>query len=451
MRKKTPDLAQSYEEEAHPAEGVVRLTKLPLVAVGLLLLIAMCALIYAVSARHQPSSGSGNLATYDMTAAQSILDASKGYREIIQGYEQHADSHADRQADSHATPIAEVVPTTTATATATVIKAKTEATGPDEQHLEQHLEEEQLRYALLRDAIVSATRVELEAPAAALPLSGGLSSLGIGGNNFEQGAFEKDAFEKGYVEKSDPLSQGLSALLSGAQGATPEALPADPNLRGRKEDYLREAASYSYSPQQRLDPIAPFELKVGTVIPAILDTQINSDLPGMIIAHVSRPVRDTRTGRAVLIPAGAKLIGDYDQHIATGQKRLLVIWRRVQFPDASTLALEKMPGLDARGQAGFQDKVDNHYWRTFGSALLLSVISAAAQQSQGDIQTIDEAGRRTFTRQEALSAELGRQWGELGRETIKKNFDIQPSLVIRPGFRFNVLVNKDLILPPYFQ
>ena len=186
MRKKTPDLAQSYEEEPHPAEGVVRLTKLPLVAVGLLLLIAMCALIYAVSARHQPSSGSGNLATYDMTAAQSILDASKGYREIIQGYEQHADSHADRQADSHATPIAEVVPTTaaTATATATVIKAKAEATGPDEQHLEQHLEEEQLRYALLRDAIVSATRVELEAPAAALPLSGGLSSLGIGGNNF---------------------------------------------------------------------------------------------------------------------------------------------------------------------------------------------------------------------------------------------------------------------------
>ena len=438
MSKKTSDLAQSPEEEPHPAEGVVRLTKLPLVAVGVMLLIAASALIYAVLARHQPSSASGNLATMDRTATQSILDAGKGYREIIQGYDRHDDRPDDRHNAPSAEPIAEVMPTATP-----VIKAATLAktTAPDEQQIEQQIEERQLRYALLRDAIVSTTRVELEAPATSHPLPG------LGGNLLDQGYLDKHPLAQG----NDALSQGLNSLLSGAQGAKTEASGSDPNLRGRKEDYLREAAAYSYSPQQRLAPIAPFELKVGTLIPAILDTQINSDLPGMIIAHVSRPVRDTRTGKAVLIPAGAKLIGDYDQHIATGQKRLLVIWRRVQFPDASTLALEKMPGLDARGQAGFQDKVDNHYWRTFGSAMLLSVISAAAQQSQGDIQTIDDTGRRTFTRREALSAELGRQWGEVGRETIKRNSDIQPSLIIRPGFRFNVLVNKDIILPPYGQ
>ncbi len=429
MSKKRPVIGASPdapEDAQHPAEGVVRLTKLPLLAVGVMLLTALCALVYAVLERHQSSRAPGNSGVMDMTGAQSILDAGKGYKEIIQGYESPEVLLPEAGADTRDQKVATPSPLSKAIA-ATDFLSPFQSDAQDERKLEI----QQLRDALLRDAIVSRTRVELDDSFAQPEFPLALSA-----------SLPKTQLPPG-VMTNDLLTNRIDTLL----GAGKEPAAADPNLRGRKEKYVNEASSYAYSPHLKLAPIAPFEIKVGTVIPAILDTQINSDLPGMIIAHVSRSVRDTRTGTAVLIPAGSKLIGDYDHHIAAGQKRLLVVWRRVQFPDASTLALDNMPGVDARGQSGFQDRIDNHYWRTFGSAFLLSVISAASQSSQGDLQV--DAGRDTFTRREQFSAELGRQWGEVSRETIKRNFDIQPSLVIRPGFRFNVLVNKDIILAPY--
>ena len=91
--------------------------------------------------------------------------------------------------------------------------------------------------------------------------------------------------------------------------------------------------------------------------------------------------------------------------------------------------------------------MNNHYWRIFGNATLLSIIGAGAQLSQPDSGN----NSNSTNAREELAAELGRQWGQVGQQMIRRNMNIQPTLEIRPGYQFNVMVNKDLILEPYAE
>lgn len=265
-----------------------------------------------------------------------------------------------------------------------------------------------------------------------------------------------DAHRAPTVVPTDDLYRDMEAETASAQAfdrqpAAPGAFglageAEDPNLRTRKELFKRTERKYGYSSEPRRPALSPFIVRVGTVIPAVLIGGINSDLPGEIVAQVSHDVRDSRTGRHVLIPRGTQLVGRYDHHIALGQRRLMTVWHRLRFPDDSTLDLGGMSGTDPAGFAGFHDKVNNHYPRIFGSATLLALVGAGMQlaipsSSDDDDDEEDPA--------ETLKVETARQWGELGREVARKNLKIQPTLEIRPGYRFNVLVDQDLILPPY--
>ena len=246
------------------------------------------------------------------------------------------------------------------------------------------------------------------------------------------------------------------ALL--APSAPPPASPVpagglssdeDPNLRARKAEFAGVGAAAA----DRLSAVPPSptaanEIRPGTVIPALLVTGINTDLPGQILAQVSRDVRDSLSGDHVLIPRGSRLVGTYDSHVAFGQRRALVSWSSIQLPDGSTLPIGNMPGADPAGLAGFRDRVNNHYLRTFSAATMLSVISAGAQLSQPGGSAYGTDGRR-LTAEEQLAADLGRQWAEVGEQLVSRNLDVQPSLTIRPGYRFRVVVTRDLVLPPW--
>jgi len=218
----------------------------------------------------------------------------------------------------------------------------------------------------------------------------------------------------------------------------------DPNLRGRKEQFATTERRYGYNPERITEPVNPYVLRVGTVIPAVMLSGINSDLPGMISAQVSLNVRDTATGRHLLIPQGARLVGAYDSHIAMGQRRVLVAWHRLQYPDASVIELGNMPGADVGGYAGFSADVDNHYFRIFGNAFLLSMISAGTAMALPDSDGDDDLSPR-----EEAAEEITMQWARLGQKLIEKNLNIQPTLMVEPGYQFSVVVNKDLILEPY--
>lgn len=225
---------------------------------------------------------------------------------------------------------------------------------------------------------------------------------------------------------------------------------ADPNLRSRKDEFSQRGHAPGQARVHAIPPSphAGSEIRPGTVIPALLVTGINTDLPGQILAQVARDVRDSLTGDRVLIPRGSRLVGTYDSHVAFGQRRALVSWSSIQLPDGSTVPIDNMPGADPAGLAGFRDRVNNHYLRTFAGATMLSVISAGAQLSQPDRAAYGEDGRR-LTAEEQLAADLGRQWAEVGEQLVTRNLDVQPSLTIRPGYRFRVVVTRDLVIPPW--
>lgn len=199
-------------------------------------------------------------------------------------------------------------------------------------------------------------------------------------------------------------------------------------------------------------PTTPYELRAGFVIPGTLISGINSELPGQIMAQVAQDIFDTPTGKYTLIPQGSRLVGTYSSDLVYGQARVLVAWQRIIFPDGKAMDIGAMPGADSAGYAGFNDQVNNHYLRLFGSALLMSAITAGASYSQQQNQQNNGAygAYGSPNANSVLSQALGQQLGQVTSQLINKNMNIAPTLEIRPGYRFNVIVTKDLTLSkPY--
>ena len=137
-------------------------------------------------------------------------------------------------------------------------------------------------------------------------------------------------------------------------------------------------------------PASAFSVMAGSVIPAVLVSGINSDLPGPILAQVSQNVFDSATGKYLLVPQGSRLIGIYQNASTYGQQRVEIAWQRLIFPNTSSMNLPQMPGADQGGYAGFTDEVNNHYLRTFGTAAVMSLISAG--QMVGQMATFGGGG-----------------------------------------------------------
>lgn len=235
---------------------------------------------------------------------------------------------------------------------------------------------------------------------------------------------------------------------TGAGPASTAAQPDDPtaiqNRQDQKEAFVAKGGDAATRNAGSLQPPAsPYTVMAGTIIPAALVTAINSDLPGQIIAEVTQPVYDTATGRYLLIPQGSRLIGRYDSQVAFGQRRVLLVWLRLVLPDTSSIALDKLPGIDPAGYAGLEDGVDWHWSRILaGAALstLLGVSSELAVSNQGNVNGNTVIALRDSAQDTA---------NQVGQEITRRNLSIQPTLTVRPGFRVNVMVNKDLVLRPY--
>jgi type IV secretion system protein VirB10 len=237
-----------------------------------------------------------------------------------------------------------------------------------------------------------------------------------------------------------------------AGGPSPSLMPSnttsgdqsDANLQEHKENFIEKAREgreeRDYSSATRAPALSKYEIKAGWDIPATLESGVNTDLPGEVKAVVRENVYDTATGQYLLIPQGSRLIGQYDNRVSYGQSRVIVIWSRLIFPDGSSVDLDGMVGHDASGAGGFHDQVDNHYLRLVSTALLLSAFTAGIEMSQP--QTTSASGLLSPSA-EATQA-LGQQFGQLGIEVTRKNLNIQPTVKVRSGYRFNVRVNRDI-------
>lgn len=205
----------------------------------------------------------------------------------------------------------------------------------------------------------------------------------------------------------------------------------------RHAAFLGAAADrVTVAPDRVEPPASPYVLQAGSVIPAALVTGIRSDLPGQIIAQVTQPVYDSPTGSILLIPQGTRIIGEYNDGVTFGQRRVLLVWNRLIFPDGRSLVLERLPGADARGYAGLEDGVDYHWGDLRKAAGLSTLLAVGTELAAGDeedrlIRAIRDGAQDTVD--------------QAGQQIVERQLQVAPTLTIRPGFPVRILVGRDLV------
>ena len=229
--------------------------------------------------------------------------------------------------------------------------------------------------------------------------------------------------------------------------AGPIARPVNPALPAAAANAAAQAAAARNPLQAALDqlggpagdaPTAAVASQIGNLgavitqgamIPAVLETAINSDLPGYARAVVSRDVRSF-DGRSVLIPRSSRLIGEYRSALSLGQSRVFVIWTRVIRPDGVSVEIAS-PGADALGRGGLQGEIDRHFFGRFGGSILLSVLNAGVAAVSRSPATQITIGSPAAAVAAAGSANLGAG-------------DIAPTIKIGQGEAINIFVARDL-------
>jgi type IV secretory pathway VirB10-like protein len=244
-----------------------------------------------------------------------------------------------------------------------------------------------------------------------------------------------------FATTNAPATGPTMAQLATAPAQAPSPTAAEATASDHKLAFLNAAPDRQTQSPDRLEaPPSPYTIQAGTIIPAALITGLRSDLPGEVTAQVTQEVRDGPTGRVVLIPQGAKLIGQYDAQIAFGQSRALLVWNRIIMPAGRSIVLQRQPGIDTEGYAGLEDEVDNHWGLLFKAAILSTFLSIGSEvgtsNSENDLAQVIRQG-------------ASQSLNQVGEQVATRSLNVQPTITIRPGFPVNVMVTHDLVLEPY--
>lgn len=231
-----------------------------------------------------------------------------------------------------------------------------------------------------------------------------------------------------------------------ARSAAPAPVPAgEPAQREPERDsrraFLERQAGATVSTARLTAPVSPNILQAGSVIPAALITGIRSDLPGQITAQVTANVYDSPTGRILLVPQGARLIGEYDSDVSYGQNRVLFAWDRLILPDGRSITLDRQPGADAAGMSGLQDGVNYHWGNMLKAAFVSTLLGIGAELGADDDDDLTRALRRGA--QDTIN--------QTGQQIVRRQLNVNPTLTIRPGHPLRVIVTRDLVLEPLAQ
>lgn len=241
---------------------------------------------------------------------------------------------------------------------------------------------------------------------------------------------------------------GAMSSLAGAAGGGGGGKD-DQNMQSEKRKFIegekKNKDKNFYIKNLLQHPVSAYEVKSGSIIPGVMITGITSDLPGNIVGQVRENVFDTVTGQYLLIPQGTRILGTYDSKVAYAQERVLIVWTRLIYPNGDSLDLEGMGGVDLSGYAGLTDQVNNHYLKLLGGVILSTMLSTSAKIAAGN----NAAGQADIPQLAVAGA--SEQINKVGEKIVEKNLNVQPTLEITPGFKFNVFVSKDLILKPYRQ
>jgi type IV secretion system protein VirB10 len=247
------------------------------------------------------------------------------------------------------------------------------------------------------------------------------------------------------VELQRPRT-AVTEVTSSARSSTPAAdvatgsslMPTDRRLPDLQLAGTSETAVHRFrSGEPRAE-----RLTAGTIIPASLVTGLNSDLPGKVIAQVTENVCDSATGRIVLIPQGSRLIGSYETASAYGQHRAFLAWTKIVFPNGSSIALGNVAATDAAGYTGLEDEVDSQTLQLLKGIALSTLLGVGTQLSLGTGESDLVRAIRESAQQSAADA---------GSQVTSRNLDVRPTITVRPGWRVDAILDKDLTLPPWAE
>ena len=258
--------------------------------------------------------------------------------------------------------------------------------------------------------------------------------------------FETGASASGIA--TEPPGAHLPSAAQGpvpGSGSAPASPESDPNQQERKNAFLGGPDSRAATAlTARLEPPrSPYALLAGTIIPAVLMTAINSDLPGPVIAQVRESVYDTVTGNTLLVPQGSRLLAHYDSMVMWGQERVLLCWNRLILPSGDSIRLQCMPAADLQGAAGLTDQVDEHWFRLIKGAAIASLLAASTQAVAGNTEGYNPTVPQVWARNAAGNV------NQVGQSITARDLSIQPTITIRPGYSVNVVVTQDIVLAPY--
>ena len=326
----------------------------------------------------------------------------------------------------------------------------------------------------------------------------------VGGEAVDESTFKTTETEKSMeaIYKRSTSKQGYNGgdyeemvqqMLSNQIALAGSGVPPDQNMQGQKNDFFSAEYNDKHTnlhPYVKVGMQSEYTLMEGEIIDGIMISGINSDLPGLITAHVSKNVYDSVTGKILLIPAGTELVGRYSSQITYGQNRVAQGWTRMKYPDGSSVNLGNMAGSDQMGYSGLHDQVDNHYLQLFGGIALVSFFQAipaiinptesSSSQSTKMVTTTeqvvageDENGNPiivTLEKTEPVTTTSSSSSGgstddfqgkfqesysdlmsDAGVELFKKQLNVQPTLKIRNGEKFKIIVNRDMVLPPFVR
>jgi len=228
-------------------------------------------------------------------------------------------------------------------------------------------------------------------------------------------------------------SSGLFFAAS-TEGTAPSAVQSD--------DPARQDLATVYNGHALVAPLSPFEVKAGTVVAAALLTAVDTSRAGPVTATVAENVFDTVTGRFLLIPQGARLIGRHEGESQHGDRRAFIVWERLILPNGKSLILPKEPGVDGQGAVGVPGTVD----RRLGALAIASLFAGA-------ITTLGQAARDQDDRSGGLLGDAGDaaaiEAAQVGGRLLDRELDVRPQIRLRPGVRVQVFLTRDLILEPY--
>jgi type IV secretion system protein TrbI len=224
-------------------------------------------------------------------------------------------------------------------------------------------------------------------------------------------------------------------------GGDVDLLANDTTEPMRKLSFLKaEPEKGIYNPHRLEKPASPYQLMAGTIIAASLVSGLNSDLPGFVIAQVTENVFDSIAGRHLLVPQGSRLIGKYDNVIAFGQERALVVWQRIIMPDGTSIVIDNLPATDTGGYAGLADAVDFHTWNMLKGVALATILGVGSELAFGSsdsdlVKALQQSTQSTTNR--------------AGQRLVERHLNVQPTITVRPGWPLRVIVHKDIVLRPY--